>query len=163
MDDLVQALRGMILRGVAHNVDDSGGIQVADIETAEGVVRAAVHVLQMPGLACNPGVDGIMAVVLAPGGDQGEPLVLLTATGAGMGGVPQGGAILYALDGGAMVKVLPGGELWVQAKAKVTVEAPEVAAVATTKASITAPEIDLVGTVKITGLLQVNGVTVLVP
>ncbi|MDO9501383.1 phage baseplate assembly protein [Falsiroseomonas sp.] len=178
MDELLAQLRGLVQRGVVHRVDDLGATQTADVETAEGVVRGAAQVLQMPGLACNPGTAGVMAVVLACGGDQGIPLVWITATGAGLGGLPAGEAVLYALDNSARVHVRPGGLVHVVAATRVTVEAPEIEATATTratvtaptieatattKATVTAPAIDLVGAVNVLGSLKVNGVTLNVP
>lgn len=163
MDELLAQLRGLIQRGVVHRVDDAGATQTADVETAEGVVRGDAQVLQLPGLACNPGTAGVMAVVLASGGDQGIPLVLITATGAGIGGLPAGEAVLYALDNSARVHVRPGGEVHVVAATRVTVEAAEVAVIATTKATVTAPSIDLAGTVDVIGTLKVNGITMTVP
>jgi len=119
--------------------------------------------VQMPGLACNPGTDGVMAVVLSPGGDQGIPLVIMAATGAGLGNLAAGEMAIYALDGSARVHCQPGGTIHAMASIKIIAEAPEIDVTATTKAVVTAPEIDLVGAVKITGTLQVNGVTVIVP
>lgn len=163
MDELLAQLRGLIQRGVVHRVSDDGTTQTADVETAEGVLRGDAHVLQLPGLACNPGTAGVMAVVLASGGDQGIPLVLITATGAGLGNLPAGEAVLYALDNSARVHVRPGGVVHVVAAATVTVEAPEVIVTASAKATVTAPAIDLVGTVDVIGTLKVNGVTMTVP
>lgn len=163
MDEVIAQLRGLIQRGVVHRVDDGGATQRADVETAEGVVRADAQVLQLPGIACNPGTAGVMAVVLAAGGDQGIPLVLITATGAGMGNLPAGEAVLYALDGLARVHVKPGGRVHVVAADEVTVEAPQIRATATVKATVTAPAIDLVGTVNVVGTLKVNGTTLTVP
>ena len=178
MDELVAALRGFIQHGVLHRVDDSGGVQVADVETAEGVVRSAAEVLQLPGLASNFGTDGVAALVLAVGGDQGIPLLILRATGAGMGKLGTGEAMLYALDGSSRVHVKPGGEVRVTGATKVVVESQEVEVTATTSASVTAPEIEATATSKITatapltelhgevnviGVLKVNGITMNVP
>jgi phage gp45-like len=164
MDELLHSLRGLIQHGVLHRVDDSGDAQRADVETAEGVVRGGVQVLQPPGLACNPGTDGVRALVLAVGGDQGIPVIIVSAAAVGMGNLGPLEAMLYALDGSVRVHCKPGGELHIVASTKVTVEAPEIEATATTKATVTAPEINLVGAVNITGgPLKVNGVTVVVP
>ena len=168
-DELVAGLRSLIQRGVLHQVNDAGGLQLADVEIAEGVLRSAAQVLQSPGMACNPGTDGVMALVLAPGGDSGIPVVIITATAAGLGKLAVGEAVLYALDNLARVHCKPGGEVHVLAAGKVVVRAPEVAVTATTRATVTAPEINLVGPtnitgdVAITGTLRVNGTVVAVP
>ena len=180
-DELMALLRGLVQRGVVHRVDDSGGVQQADVETAEGVVRSGVHVVQMPGLACNPGTDGVMAVVISPGGDQGIPLVILAATGAGLGNLAAGEMAIYALDGSARVHCQPGGTIHAMASTKIIAEAPEIDVTATIKAVVTAPLIQATASTKATvaapavelgqagavvnvlGTLQVNGVTVTVP
>lgn len=163
MDEMVGGLRGLIQRGVLHRVDDSGGIQVVDVETAEGVLRSAAEVLQSPGLACNPGTAGVMALVLAPGGDQGIPLVILAATAAGLGNLAPGEVAIYALDGSARVHAKPGGEVHVLAAQKVVVQTVEAQVTATSKATVAAPQIELQGNVNVVGVLRVNGTVLNVP
>jgi phage gp45-like len=144
MSEFVAGLRGMIQRGVLHRVSDAGVAQTVDVETGEGVVRGAAEVLQSPGLACNPGAGGVMALVLAVGGDQGIPVVLLGATSAGLGNLAEGETAIYAMDGSARVHVLPGGEVRILSATKVTIETGSV-------------EIVAAGGVTITGDLAVTG------
>ncbi|MBW6402027.1 phage baseplate assembly protein [Roseomonas sp. HJA6] len=178
MDEIIATLRGLIQHGILHRVEDGGGVQVVDVETAEGVLRGSVQVLQTPGFASNPGTDGVTALVLAPGGDQGIPVVIITATGVGLGKLGTGEAALYALDGSARVHVKPGGEVHVLAATKIVADCAEAEVTATgkiratcaqaevtasTKATITAPQIELHGTVNVVGTLKVNGITLAVP
>lgn len=178
MDETLAALRGLIQHGILHRVDDTGGVQVVDVETAEGVLRGSVQVVQTPGLASNPGTEGVTALVLAPGGDQGIPVVIITATGAGLGNLGVGETAIYALDGSARVHVKPGGDVHVLAANKLTAECAEAEVTATGTVSVTcaeaevtasgtatvaAPQIELQGTVNVIGTLQVNGVTLNVP
>lgn len=163
IDELVAALRGLVQHGVLHRVDDSGPVQVVDVETGEGVLRSAAEVLQMPGFASNPGTDGVVALVIAPGGDQGIPIVIIRATGVGLGGLGEGEATIYALDGSARIHCKPGGIVHVMGATKVIAETVEAEISASTKATVTAPQIELHGTVNVVGTLKVNGTVMNVP
>ena len=136
---------------------------MVDVETPEGVLRAVAEVLQPPGLACNPGTAGVMGLVLAPGADQGIPVVILAAIGAGLGNLGPGETALYALDGSARVHVKPGGEVHVLAAQKLVAETVEAEITATTKATIYASQIELHGTVNVVGTLKANGTPLHVP
>lgn len=163
IDELVAALRGLIQHGVLQRVDDSGSVQMVDVQTAEGVLRSSAEVLQMPGFASRPGTGGVVALVLAPGGDQGIPLVIVRATGAGLGNLGEGESAVYALDGSARVHCKPGGEVHVLGAQKVIAETVEAEITATSKATVTAPQIELHGTVNVVGTLKVNGTVMNVP
>lgn len=104
------ALRGLVLRGVVHQVDDAGGLQTLDVETHAHVVRSGVEVLHPYGLGSAP-PPGALTVVLAIGGDQGDLVALPAASPAGrMGGLQPGEVALYD-DGGNRVHLAAGGTI----------------------------------------------------
>ena len=51
IDQVVQALRGLISRGVVTGGSDAGETQTVDVQTHEGILRGAIEVLQPFGLA----------------------------------------------------------------------------------------------------------------
>lgn len=112
------SLRGQVVRGVVHSVDDAAGSQALVVETHEGVIRSGVPVLQPYGLASRPAPGGL-TVLLAIGGDQGD-MVALPSTGGARLGVETGEAALYT-DEGTRVHLRSGGLVEVAAATEVAV------------------------------------------
>lgn len=112
-------LRGQVVRGVVHGLDDAGGQQRAVVETHEGVVRSGVEVALPYGLASRPAPGGL-TILLAVGGDQGDLVALPVASGARLGNLGPGEVALYT-DEGTRVHLAAGGQLRIAAATEVKV------------------------------------------
>lgn len=111
-------LRGLVVRGVVHRLDDTGPSQALDVETHEGVLRSGVLVLLPYGLASAPAAGGL-TVLLAVGGDQGD-MVALPVAGGTRYAVGEGEAALYT-DEGTRVHLRAGGVVEIAAATEVVV------------------------------------------
>ena len=124
IEEIIMALRGLVVRGLVRATKDDGQAQTIDVQTHEGVVRSAVEVLQPFGLAAVPPA-GAMTVVLAIGGDQGDMVALpLAAPGTRFGKLTAGQVVLYDAAGNR-VALLADGTVEIHAATRVVVKAPE--------------------------------------
>lgn len=142
------SLRGQVVRGVVHSVEDATGNQVLVVETHEGVIRSDVPVLQPYGLASRPAPGGL-TVLLAIGGDQGD-MVALPSTGGARLGVEPGEAALYT-DEGTRVHLRGGGLVEVAAATQVDVM------VGGTLLRVTAAGVQITGNLVVTGNISATG------
>lgn len=123
LEEVVMALRGLIVRGLVRAVGDGTAVQTVNVTTHEGIHRENIPVLQPYGLATNP-PQGSTVVVLMLGGDQGSGVALpAEAPHARMGNLAAGEVVLYNA-GGARV-ALRDGVVEIRAATRVTVFAPE--------------------------------------
>lgn len=84
-------LRGMIRRVVVKSTDDSGEMQTATVEVADGILRENVEVLQPFGFTSNAPDDGAIGIAISIGGDEGDMIVLpIGNPSARMGGLGKG-------------------------------------------------------------------------
>lgn len=122
-EELVMALRGLVVRALVRRTVDTGGVQAVDVTTHEGIHRDGIPVLQPYGLATHP-PQGSTTIVLMLGGDQGAGVALPAgAPHARFGGLAPGETVLYNA-GGARV-ALRDGVVEIRAATRVTVFAPE--------------------------------------
>lgn len=134
--------RALLTLGVVQLVDDTGEVQTAQVQTHDGVTRAAVEVLQPFGLATRPPGDGATAVLLAIGGDAANQVALpLGCPGVRFGGLEAGESVLYGADG-SRVAIRSGGVVEIHAASTVIVACPTV---------------EITGNVSIAGTLTVAG------
>ncbi|WP_439596453.1 phage baseplate assembly protein domain-containing protein [Falsiroseomonas sp.] len=122
--DVMQA-RGQVVRGVVVAIRDDGQAQTVDVETHEGILRAAVEVLQPFGDASRaPLGPGTMVLLLAVGGDQGDMVALPVAMPSlRFGGLQPGEKVIYDADGNR-VHLRAGGIVEVHAATKIRLVAP---------------------------------------
>jgi len=119
-------LRGLIRRVVIRNINDNGMTQTASAEVTDGIWRDNVEIAQIYGLNSHTPEDGALGIMLANGGDEGDPVILPLGNPSNrMGGLAAGDVALYnkggdrivlmadgTLDiniGGEAVLVIPGG------------------------------------------------------
>jgi phage gp45-like len=125
--ETAHALRAIVMRGVVRSSDDKGESQTAHVTIAAGVDRSDVEVMQPFGVASRAPAGG-STVVLAVGGDTGD-LVMIPVSMAGqrMGGLEEGEAAIYGVDG-SRVHVKADGSIEAVASSKITarVEGAEV-------------------------------------
>lgn len=97
--ELSYQLRGLITRATVGTIDDTGQMQTVDVSGRAGAALTGVEVVQPFGFSSVP-EDGAMVIVLAVGGDQGDPVALpVSAPGARMGKLAAGEAVMYGRDG----------------------------------------------------------------
>lgn len=124
--ELAMQLRGLVTRATVSTVDDTGETQTATLQGRAGAEMTEVEILQPFGFASTP-PDGGLVIVLAVGGDQGDPVALpIAAPGSRMGKVPAGEAVLYGKDG-SRVHVKADGSIDVISSKVVHVAIPDVA------------------------------------
>ncbi len=143
------SLRGQVVRGVVHGINDAGGSQALTVETHEGVIRTGVEVLQPYGLASKPAPGGL-TVLLAIGGDQGDMVALPPAGGVRLG-VDDGEAALYT-DEGTRVHLRAGGLVEVAAATAVQVT------VAGVRLRVSATGVEITGSLVVTGNISASGI-----
>lgn len=124
--DHVFDLRCLIRMGTVLAVDDTGGAQLATVETDDGVVHRDVEIHQLFGHASNAPLDGAVALVFAVGGDPGHLVALPVANpSARFGNQAAGEAAVYGSDG-SRVHVRQGGTVDAHAANLHIVSAPTV-------------------------------------
>lgn len=97
--ELAYQLRGLITRATVGAVDDTGAMQTVDVAGRAGADLTGVEVLQQFGFSSVP-PEGAVVIILAVGGDQGDPVALpVAAPGARMGKLQAGEAVMYGRDG----------------------------------------------------------------
>jgi phage baseplate assembly protein V len=115
-------LRGIARRVIVREVDDSGEMQTATVEVADGILREKVEVLQPFGFTSNPPADGAIGIALAIGGDEGDMMLLpLGNPSSRMGGLGKGD-IGIANAHGDRVVVRKGGGIDIQAAGSITLK-----------------------------------------
>jgi phage gp45-like len=142
-------LRGQVVRGVVHGLDDAGGQQRAVVETHEGVVRSGVEVVLPYGLASRPAPGGA-TILLAVGGDQGDQVALPVAGGARLGLLGLGEVALYT-DEGTRVHLASGGQVRIAAATEIAVQ------VGGTVLRVTAAGVQLEGDLQVQGSISASG------
>lgn len=140
--------RAQASRAVVHQVDDSTGSQLLDIETHEGITRSDVEVLQPYGLASRPAA-GALTVVIAIGGDPTD-LVALPPAGGVRYGVEVGEVALYN-DELSRVHLRTGGFVDVTAATEVNVK------VGGTVFRVTADGVEITGNLAVAGNITATG------
>lgn len=143
-------LRVLVTRGIVIRVDDTGVVQIMDVQTHDGVLRGEVEVHQPFGLASSPPENGAVTVLFANGGDPSDMIALpASSPAARLGGLLRGETAIYGSDG-TRVHIKRGGKIQVLAATEVDITAPT--------CKITASSgITLTGDVSITGSLSVGG------
>lgn len=136
MED-VMSLRTGIVRGLVQSIDDSGQVQMATVQTHDGVTRQ-VEVWQPDGFASMPSGDGVVALLLAVGNDPSQFVALLSNPSTRFGKQANGERTISAPDG-TRVAVRTGGRVEVWGATSVTINAPTV--------TIQAPTGDVIVTV----------------
>lgn len=143
------ALRGQVVRGVVHSLNDAGGQQRAVVETHEGVVRSDVEVALPYGLASHPAPGGY-TLLLAVGGDQGDQVALPVAGGARLGQLAPGEVALYT-DEGTRVHLAAGGQVRIAAATEVSVQ------VGSTVLRVTPTGVQVQGHLQVQGSISASG------
>lgn len=116
--------RTMIRRVVISNFDDRGPSQTVRIESGAGIIRDQVEVLQPYGFATLPPEDGATGIVLAVGGDEGDPVVLPVTNAANrLGGLASGDTALYN-QGGDKIVLRASGTLEIKIGSDAVLELP---------------------------------------
>jgi len=127
-------LRGMIRRVVIRNVNDHGMTQTASAEVADGIWRDNVEIAQGYGVNSHVPEDGALAILLAGGADEGDPVLLpIGNPSTRMGGLNAGDVALYTKGGDRIVLLADGtldinigGEAALVIPGGVTIETPKV-------------------------------------
>jgi len=128
--ETAHALRSLVMRAVAKSSADDGETQLAELTLAEGVERSEVEVLQPFGFASRAPAGGA-AVVLAVGGDTGDLVLLpIASPGSRLGGLGEGDAAIYGLNGDRIV-VKADGSIEIRASVRVLVKVGEMVIEAT--------------------------------
>lgn len=144
-EELVMALRGLVVRALVRRTVDTGGVQAVDVTTHEGINRDGIPVLQPYGLATHP-PQGSTTIVLMLGGDQGAGVALPAgAPHARFGNLAPGETVLYNA-GGARV-ALRDGVVEVHAATIVEIRAA-------TRVTVFAPELRVEGNIVATGSIS---------
>lgn len=120
--EIFDKIRGMVRRVVVKSIDDSGEMQTAHVEVAEGVTRKNVEVWQPYGLVGVPDTDGAVSVAIAIGGDEGDLWLLPPSNPSQrMGGLSKGDVGL-ANKGGDRVIAKANGTIEVSAASSVVLK-----------------------------------------
>jgi len=145
-------------RALLLAVDDTGQVQTAQIQTADGAVHDAVEVAQPFGFASNAPGDGAISHVLVLDGDPANLVVLAPGCPAiRFGGLGKGEAVLYGSDG-SRVAIRAGGTVEVWAATAVIVNSGTVTVSAPQGVSIVAAGgVAIDGNVTVTGSIVASG------
>jgi phage gp45-like len=147
--DLVGDLRTLALRATVQGIDDSGALQLADVQPFDGGALTQIEVATPWGFVSVPPA-GAIAIVLAIGADPADRMVLtLVHPGARMGNLAAGEVAIHDAAGNR-VHIRQGGTIDVQAATAVHVTAPTVVVTA-------GSGVEIAGNVSITGTLSVTG------
>lgn len=172
MEDVMN-LRSGVARGVVQAIDDSGEVQMATVQTHDGVVRQ-VEVWQADGFTATPSGDGAIALLLSSGNDPSQFIALLANPSTRFGKQANGERAMAMPDGtrvslrqGGIVEIWGGNEVIVNsptvtvtASADVTVVAAgNISVTASGSVTVTAPTATIAasGGLTINGNVQVNG------
>ena len=140
------------VRGVVLAVNDAGEVQTMQVQTADGVLHAAVEVAQIFGMASMPPGDGAITHVMMLDGDPANLVALPPGCpSVRFGGLAAGEAVLYGADG-TRVAIRAGGIVEVKAATQVIITAETASVTLTGAATLTAP-----GGVTVTGNVQIDG------
>jgi len=71
----------MVLEGIVNTVDDTGAMQLLNVEVGSGEPLEPVQRIQAHGLTSNP-EEGSEALVLLVGGNRDRPVAVVVGTGA---------------------------------------------------------------------------------
>ena len=130
LDEVIQQLRGMAVRGVVGSTDDTGDVQTATLNTHDDVTRSLVEIHQPYGHASLPPDDQPGTIVLSLGGDQGHQVALQLFSAYRFGKLAKGEVAVYDAGGnrlhlkaGGNVDLLAAALLRIVAHA-ITVSAP---------------------------------------
>lgn len=124
-EDHTQDFRGAVMRGLVLAVDDTGEMQMVDVQTHDGAIRARIEVYQPFGFASGPVAIGSAVLLLAIGGDPGDLVALPAITpSARLGNCAPGQTVLYAL-GGSQVSLTPSGAVIIAGATKIFLQAPQ--------------------------------------
>lgn len=115
--EIFDKLRGMVRRVSVKSIDDTGEMQTATVEVADGIERKNVEVWQPYGLVGVPDTDGAISVAIAIGGDEGDLWVLPPSNPSQrMGGLNKGDVGIANKSGD---RVIVGADGKIQVKAAV--------------------------------------------
>jgi phage baseplate assembly protein V len=123
MEDVMNVRSGAV-RGVVQSIDDTGQVQMATVQTHDGVMRQ-VEVWQLDGFASVPSGDGAIALLFASGNDPSQFIALL-ANPSTRYGKQAAGERTMAMPDGTRVSVQQGGTVAIWGGNLVTVTAPDV-------------------------------------
>ena len=150
-DRLTSAIR----LGRITNVDESRSVQRVQIQFNDMETRDNIPALQFYGFAASPPV-GTNVVVINQSGHSGASIAIGTIdprvrpTGLGPGESKQHD------NSGQYVHLQGGSKIVIHANSEVDITC-------SSAVNITAPEVKVTGVLKVTGHIEVNGVTVAVP
>lgn len=121
MSETVAELRGAFVRGVVLRVDDTGPMQLVDVQTHDGMIRAGIEVYQPFGDAACVG-EGAVVLLAAVGADPGDfvafPAVMPSAR---FGRLAPGERVIHGADG-SRVAIRQGGAIDIRAAASITLK-----------------------------------------
>jgi phage baseplate assembly protein V len=119
---MTEQLRALIATAIVLGIDDTGQVQTATVQTADGVVRSGIEVVQPFGFASNPPGDGATGIAIAVGGDPANIVVLPPGCAVvRFGGLAKGEAVMYGSDG-SRVAIRTGGIVEVRGATAVNVD-----------------------------------------
>jgi len=118
-------LRAGLVRGVVQSIDDTGQVQMATVQTHDGVVRT-VEVWQLDGFGSVPDADGAIALLFASGNDPSQFIALLANPSTRFGKQLNGERVMSMPDG-TRVALRQGGIVEIWGGNQVKINAPAVA------------------------------------
>ncbi len=115
-------IRGMVRRVPLKNIRDTGEMQTASVEVADGIWRDDVEIMQPYGFASHVPEDGALGLVLAVGGDEGDIVVMPIANPSKrMGGLKPNEVGMYNAGGDKAV-LTSSGTLDIKTGASITLK-----------------------------------------
>jgi phage gp45-like len=154
----VMQLRGQAVRGLVHAVNDNGGKQTVDVETHSGRLLSGVPVYQPFGFGSVAPAEGAVTIVIAAGGDQGDPMALMPENpgAARFGKLNPGESVQYDAAGNRLH--FRNGVLAHLVAVQVTILTQVLTITSEQPATINVPEgLTIVGNVTIDGNLIMSG------
>lgn len=149
--EIVQELRGTLMRGLVVAVDDSGPMMTVDVQTHDGMTRAGIEVYQFAGFACAPVLPGAVVLLLGIGADPGDLVAIgPMVPAARFGGLLAGEAVVYNLSDGSRIAFRQGGACELRSASSILLETSTVTINASGGATV-------VGNVSASGNVTVSG------
>lgn len=122
MSEIFNKLRGMVRRVTVKNINDTGQMQTASAEVAEGIFRDDLEIMLPYGFVSMPDDDGAVGIAVAVGGDEGDMVLLpLSNPSQRMGGLSKGDVGLANRFGDRVIVGANGG-ITLQASASITLK-----------------------------------------
>ncbi|MBR0559492.1 phage baseplate assembly protein V [Neokomagataea anthophila] len=152
-NELSNAMRSLILRGVVEAVDDTGPEQCVDVQLHYGQQRSRVPVLQPFGLSSFAPLDGAIVHVLQTGNDPSDSVAFPPAnpSAARMGGLSEGETVVYD-SAGQRLYFSAGQLIRVDAAKEMTV-----AIAGQTVLDVTTSGVAITGSLTVTGPINAQG------